>query len=63
MNFLFLLLIVSMGAALGALALGLISMLKGGDFNQKYANKLMVARVACQALAVCTLGLIFLLGN
>ena len=34
------------------LLVGIISMLKGGDFNKKWGNKLMRARVVLQALAV-----------
>jgi xanthine/uracil permease len=41
-----------MVAALGALLLGVVSMAKGGEFNRKYGNKLMRARVALQGLAI-----------
>ena len=34
------------------LIVGIISMLRGGDFNKKWGNKLMRARVVLQALAV-----------
>lgn len=51
--------LVAMLAALGALVLGLISMVKGGDFDKKYANKLMQARVILQALALFLLALAF----
>jgi hypothetical protein len=44
---------------LGVLAVGVISMARGGEFNQKYGNKLMQARVAAQALAVLLLFLAF----
>lgn len=40
---------------LAALGLGVIGMLRGGEFNEKYGNKLMRARVASQALAVILL--------
>ncbi|MBN8531859.1 MAG: twin transmembrane helix small protein [Alphaproteobacteria bacterium] len=62
MSFLFVLLLLSMVAALAALGLGLFSMLKGGEFNRKYGNKLMVWRVAAQGIAVGALFLMFLLG-
>ena len=62
MNPLLILLVLSMASALAALGLGLFSMLKGGEFNQKYGNRLMVARVTAQGIAVGTLGLMFLLG-
>ncbi|MBF87156.1 MAG: hypothetical protein CMJ14_04045 [Pelagibacterales bacterium] len=44
------------------LATGIISMLRGGDFNKKWGNKLMRARVILQAIAVLLivlLGIIF----
>ena len=39
-------------AVLFVLLIGIISMLKGGDFNKRWGNKLMRARVALQGLAV-----------
>ena len=39
-------------AVLVVLAIGVVSMLKGGSFNKKWGNKLMRARVALQALVV-----------
>lgn len=48
-------------AVLGVLATGLVSFIAGGEFNRKYANKLMRARVATQALAVALLLILFLL--
>lgn len=44
---------------LGVLAVGVISMARGGEFNQKYGNKLMQARVAAQAAAVVLLLIAF----
>lgn len=52
MNFLFFLGLLFMLATLGIFFAGVTSMTKGGDFNKKYGNKLMQARVVCQALAV-----------
>ena len=34
------------------LLIGIISMIKGGEFNKRWGNKLMRARVALQAFAV-----------
>jgi len=42
-------------AVLAALGLGIIGLLRGGEFNEKHGNKLMRARVASQALAVALL--------
>ncbi len=47
-------------AVLGVLVIGLVSMVKGGDFNKKYGNKLMQARVMLQGLALAMLALSFL---
>ena len=48
----FVLMTVAMLAVLGALAIGIFGMAKGGDFNRKYGNKLMQARVILQAAAL-----------
>jgi hypothetical protein len=60
-GFFFILMIAAMLATLGVLALGMVAMIKGGEFNAKYGNRLMRARVmmqgialACFALAVIT---------
>lgn len=55
MNVFTLLLFIAMTAVLGVLVLGLAAFFKGGEFNRKYGNKLMRARVALQALAVILL--------
>ena len=34
------------------LIIGIISMLRGGDFNKRWGNKLMRARVILQGLAI-----------
>ena len=61
MNLLTTLLLIAMIATLGALAVGLVGFFQGGEFNRKYGNKLMQARVALQAVAVVLL-LMLLLG-
>lgn len=48
-------------AVLAVLAAGLVSFIAGGEFNRKYANKLMRLRVATQALAVLLLLILLLL--
>ena len=55
MDFLTILLLIAMLATLAALAVGLGGFFRGGEFNRKYGNKLMQARVAFQALAVVIL--------
>ncbi len=39
-------------AVLGILLFGVASFAKGGDFNRKYANKIMQYRLLAQAIAV-----------
>ena len=46
------LIILSLIAVLIVLGVGVIGMLRGGDFNRRYANKLMRVRVATQGLAI-----------
>ncbi len=50
---------IAIGVALLAvtvvMGLGIFSMLKGGEFNEKYGNKLMQARVVLQGLALLML--------
>jgi len=45
-------LVIAVGSVLAVLAIGVGSLVKGGDFNRKYSNKLMRLRVATQAFAV-----------
>lgn len=56
---LFILVILACLAVLGVLMTGVIGFARGGEFNRKYANKIMRLRIALQALAVI-LFLIFL---
>lgn len=51
-GFFFIAMIVAMIATLGILATGMIAMIKGGEFNAKYGNKLMRARVMMQGIAL-----------
>lgn len=53
-------LLLAMASVLGALLLGLFSMMKGGEFNQKYGNRLMQARVVLQAVSLLLLALAFM---
>jgi high-affinity Fe2+/Pb2+ permease len=48
----FILMSIAMVAVVAILLLGVLSMAKGGEFNRKYGNKLMRARVLCQGLAI-----------
>ncbi len=51
--------VIAMFSALGALVLGLVSMVKGGDFDKKYSNKFMQARVILQGMALLFLALAY----
>jgi hypothetical protein len=44
--------VIALVATLAVLAVGIVVMLRGGEINRKYGNKLMRARVALQAIAV-----------
>ena len=52
MNFLFILLLIAMLGVVGVLVLGLFAMARGGEFNARYGQKLMRARVIAQAVAI-----------
>ena len=57
------LLAIAMVAVLAVLITGVCGFIAGGEFNRKYANKLMRLRVASQAVAVALLlALLFLKG-
>ncbi|ANK79511.1 twin transmembrane helix small protein [Minwuia thermotolerans] len=52
---------LSLFIVLAVLFTGIVSMVRGGEFNRKYGNKLMRLRVGAQMLAIAMLGLAFLL--
>lgn len=54
------LLTISVLTVLVVLAVGVGSFVKGGEFNKKYANKLMRLRVATQAFAIFIAALLWL---
>jgi uncharacterized membrane protein affecting hemolysin expression len=49
---LFILVVIACLAVLATLMTGVIGFAKGGEFNRKYANKIMRLRIALQFLAV-----------
>ena len=57
------LVIIALVGTLAVLFAGLFAMMRGGEFNRKYGNKLMRARVAMQALAIALLLVLFLIGR
>lgn len=52
---------IALAAVLGALAVGIVGMVKGGEFNKRYGNRLMRIRVALQFGALVLIALAFLL--
>lgn len=52
--------VIAMIATLGVLIAGIIGMATGGDFNRRYANKLMRTRVGLQALALVLFAILML---
>lgn len=52
---------VAMAAVVAVLLTGVIGFARGGAFNRKYSQRLMMARVLTQAVAVALLGLLVLL--
>ncbi|MBL23331.1 MAG: hypothetical protein CMM48_15750 [Rhodospirillaceae bacterium] len=49
--------LIALLATVGVLIAGIIVMARGGEFNAKYSNKLMRARVFFQFLAVALIAL------
>ena len=58
-SFLVILIVLSMLSVVGVLALGVVSMIKGGEFNKRHGNKLMQARVILQGVTVALLALAY----
>ncbi|MEE8499409.1 MAG: twin transmembrane helix small protein [Kiloniellales bacterium] len=57
------LVVVALVATLVVLLSGVVVMTRGGEFNRKWGNKLMRARIAMQALAIALLFALFLLNR
>jgi hypothetical protein len=51
-GFFMVLMAMAMVAVVGSLGVGLFAMIKGGEFNKKYGNKLMQLRVTLQGVAI-----------
>ncbi len=51
------LIIFGLGLTLGILGLGLFSMVRGGDFNAKWGNRIMRWRIMAQAFAIAMFAL------
>jgi len=59
-NFLLMALVVVMIAVVLTLAVGIVSMTRGGPFNQKYGQRLMRMRVFLQGVALILFAMILL---
>ena len=57
------LVVIALAGTLAVLFAGVFTMARGGEFNRKWGNKLMRARVAMQALAVMLMFALFLLNR
>jgi len=62
-RFFFILMIIAMVLVMLSLIVGLAGMIKGGEFNEKYGNKLMRWRVTLQGLALALFVLAVLANN
>jgi hypothetical protein len=54
---------IALAGTLVVLAAGVFAMARGGEFNRKWGNKLMRARVATQGLAILLLLALFLINR
>jgi|AntRauTorcE11897_2_1112592.scaffolds.fasta_scaffold20841_4 hypothetical protein len=60
LNFLEIVLLISLSLTLIVLASGIVVMLKGGPLNEKYGTKLMRWRVFLQGISLALLALVIL---
>ena len=51
-QFFYIMMILAILFVLASLVAGIVAMVKGGQFNKKYGNKMMQARVFFQGLAL-----------
>lgn len=56
-------LFLALASVAGALGIGLFAMAKGGEFNRKWGNKAMRARVILQAIAIVLFLLVAAIGG
>lgn len=63
MYFIVILTILAALSVIAVLVLGIISMMKGGEFNKKYGNKLMTARIVLQAVTIILLVILWMLSS
>lgn len=56
-RFFFILMVIAMVLVLLSLIVGMGAMIKGGEFNKKYGNKMMRLRVTLQGIALALFAL------
>ena len=57
------LIVIAALATFGALAFGLVSMVRGGEFNARNSNRFMRLRVLLQLAALILIGVAFLFSS
>jgi hypothetical protein len=57
------LIVIAVLATFGALAFGLVSMVRGGEFNARNSNRFMRLRVLLQLVALVLIGIAFLFSS
>lgn len=57
------LIVIAALATFGALAFGLVSMVRGGEFNARNSNRFMRMRVLLQLAAVVLIGIAFMFSS
>jgi phosphatidylglycerophosphate synthase len=57
------LVILAVGATLLVLVIGVLAMLRQGEFNARHSNKLMRLRIVFQFAAIILIALAFLIGR
>jgi hypothetical protein len=62
-SFIFIALILALGATVAALLFGLFALFKGGEFNRQYGNRAMQWRVMLQAIAIILFTVMLILGR
>lgn len=62
-HFFIVLMMIAMGAVVLSLVIGVVSMVRGGEFNQKYGNQLMRWRVSLQGLALLCFAIAMMTGK
>lgn len=63
MNFLMMMIILALIATIGSLLIGVVSMGRGGGFDEKHSHQLMFARVGFQGIAVLLLFIALFVGS